>query len=100
MNLEMFKRAIIQKIPEGTILKNPLKGVTEIVSYTDDKIEYRRGEWKPKICFYELYNAVIHYQGKCLSSRELTQFSPVFAAHECHCSVLFMLITEIGIVRG
>ncbi len=32
MNLEMFKRAIIQKIPEGTILKNPLKGVTEIVS--------------------------------------------------------------------
>jgi hypothetical protein len=102
MTYEEFKKAVIKNLPPGKILDNPGGGTTLIKSYTGDILKYQRGKSTFPASLKLFYEAKVKYTGLKLSSSTLKQLSPMFdsnrSGHSCNCTLLFMILRDIGIV--
>jgi hypothetical protein len=103
MNFELFVSSIRNAAPVGFVLKNPSRGISEILETTDTKISYRRGKSKITISFDNLFKAYSSFQGQRVTSSDLKKFLPsIFdsqarpAGHSCNSTFLFTLLQHIG----
>jgi len=103
MNNRKFRRKIIKTIPIGTVMDNPGGGTSTIITYTEKKVTYQRGNSKIRIAFDDLHSAFLTFRGETLDSSMLIKFKPrVFDSkqngHSCNCTFLFMVLEKLGIV--
>jgi hypothetical protein len=103
VNYRQFYQRITSSVPVGTVLRNPGGGTTEIKTYTEKNLTYKRGKSNMSVAMRDLYDTYRHFQGTTVSSPDLRRFAPsVFdskqSGHSCNCTVLFMLLRETGIV--
>ena len=80
--------------------------VTAIVSYSETKVKYQRGDSKIEIAFADLYWGYqqIRDAGDAgLTTTQLKQLRPaVFdgaAAHGCNCTFLFQGLEKLGLIE-
>jgi hypothetical protein len=101
MTFEEFHGELKSKITLGKVMKNPGRGESTIIAYTQKgNICYQRGESCISISLIEIYNAYQHYSGKQCSSTDLKALNPrVFGTqgHGCNCSFFFMVLREMGL---
>lgn len=106
MEFPTFVSLVKSKLPQGTVLQNPGGGTTTIKDYNGDVLVYRRRNSDFRVALRALYGAFITFQGGRLSSAQLRDFAPhVFDSkgkppgHSCNCTLLYMLLREIGTVE-
>lgn len=105
MDFVIFKVKIQESVPVGTVFDNPGGGTSEVISLSDSKISYRRGNATIYVSLQDLFNAYAAFCGRRVSSPELKQSAPsVFdsqarpAGHDCNATFLFLVLRQIGIV--
>jgi hypothetical protein len=105
MDFSAFLRTVESRVPAGTVLDNPGGGTTRIVSYRDAHVTYVRGSSRFRVSLRDLHAALSHFGGARVTSNDLKEFAPtVFDSgtehpgHSCNCTLLFMLLREIGVV--
>jgi len=92
---------------KGKTFDNPSgRGTTEIICVDSDKIKYRKRNTDITIRVDILYDAYKEYYGQKCSSNDLKVYrASVFnskarpAGHNCNCTLLFLLLREIGSVN-
>jgi len=99
-----FQNEIVNKIPIGTELENPKKGLSTVCKFSDKNIYYIRGKSTICVAFSSLFKAYAHYKGRHVSSSELRHYAPeIFnsnarpSGHSCNCTFFFMLLSTIGL---
>ena len=104
MDLNSFVGKVKQNLPIGTVLKNPGKGTSEVVSFTDTKIAYMRGNSRMYVKYEDLYQAYLKFKGQYVTGSDLRTYKPhVFdssarpAGHSCNCTFLFLLLGKLGL---
>ena len=104
MDRRKFAGKVRQNLPVGTIMKNPGRGTSEVTSYTDTKIAYRRGNSTMYVSLEDLYLAYKKFQGQYVTASDLKSYKPrVFdssarpAGHSCNCTFLFLLLNRLGL---
>ena len=109
MKYEEFIKRVKEKINAGDILKNPKKGTSKIMRYTNKdnqesiKIVYKKPNSKIYVSLKDLYNSFNGKGGK-VTSTDLKEGNPhIFdsskGGHSCNCSFLFMILEKIGIIN-
>jgi hypothetical protein len=104
MNLKEFASSVKSKVPVGTVLENPRRGTSTILSYDGDRVCYERGHSRFYIDLAELGEAVEHFKGQYVTTAALKEFKPgVYDSsqrgHNCNCTLLFLLLREVGTIR-
>lgn len=106
MDLKSIREKLEQKVPPGTELTNPGGGTSTIASYGDEKVAYVRGSSTMYLPFAEIITAYKKFSGKEVSSKTLKEFRPNIydsaarpAGHSCNCTMLFLLLGEIGLAE-
>ncbi len=108
MDRQTFIDRIQEALPVGTVLHNPGRGTSTILSYSDANIGYRRGGSRFTVSFDNLYRAYARYSGKMVSTTDLHGWAPgIFdskqGGHSCNCTFLFMVLRDLGeapVIRG
>lgn len=103
MKYQEFYLQTISKLPVGTTLQNPGGGTSKITKYTNTHMVYKRGRSDIRVSMADLHAAYRTFLGKTVSSTDLREYAPrVFdskrSGHSCNCTLLFMVLDEIGIV--
>ncbi len=99
-----FRERFQRFLPVGTILNNPRKGSSEIISYRADTVTYRRGVSTIRASLVVFFNVYVKYSGVSVSSNDLRSYLPaVFdskarpAGHSCNCTFLFVSFQRMGL---
>ena len=105
MSPELLRNQLERAFPAGTVLDNPGGGTSEIVSYQETMLRYKRGKSSIYLRYDDVLAVVEAYRGRTVTSAELKAFAPsVFdssarpAGHSCNCTMLFLLLGGIGLV--
>lgn len=105
MDFDTFYQAIESRVPPGTVLQNPGGGTSTILSCRAAHVTYLRRNSRIRVSLRDLHAAFMHFAGRRLTSSRLKEFAPnVFDSgvehpgHSCNCTVLFLLLREIGVV--
>lgn len=105
MNYTEFLHRVHKSIPPGTILVNPGGGTSKIKSYSSECVSYVRKNSTITVSLKDLFDEYTRFKGGRVSSSDLKRANPaVFdsqarpAGHSCNCTLLFMILKEIGIV--
>ena len=98
-----FYQRLVSSLPVGTVLRNPGRGTSEIVSYTDTQIVYKRGNSRIYVSIMDLYDAYERFRGKTVNSTGLRNYAPqvfdsTMGGHSCNCTFLFMVLRAIGTI--
>jgi hypothetical protein len=107
MNLQTFRAGIVRTTPPGTVLDNPGRGTSSVLSYSSAGITYLRGRSKIYVAFADLFAAYSRFKGDRVSATDLKAFSPpVFDSkgtppgHSCNCTFLFLLLQNLGLASS
>jgi hypothetical protein len=107
MDFSTFTKNVQEIIPPGTILKNPGGGTTLFKSYSSGTLNYKRGKSTFPVSLKNLFETYSHFQGRKVSSSDLRKYKPsVFdskagpAGHACNCTVLFMILMQLGVIEN
>ena len=104
MNQEQFKKLIQKNIVIGKIFNNPSgRGTSTIIGNNGETIIYQRGKSKLYIKIEQLWDVYQKFLGNKLESTDLREFRPKIYdskknGHSCHCTTLFLILQDIGIV--
>lgn len=98
-------QVILKSISHGQRLNNPKKGISIIYELNQDHIVYIRGKSKIKINTDDIADVIDLFKGKKCSSLDLREWRPnIFNSncngHSCHCTFLFMLLKNAGLIEG
>ncbi len=104
MEYSVFKERFERSLPVGAIIQNPGGGSSEVVSYNNDAVAYRRGKSTMRASLRVFFEAYVKHSGGSVSSRELKSYLPeVFdsearpAGHSCNCTFLFAALQLMGL---
>jgi hypothetical protein len=97
-----FVARIAEAFPKGTVLKNPGRGTTKIISDPGSVLTFRRANSRFRVHISDLHRAYLTFKGKRVSTANLKAFAPeVFNTkengHDCNCTTLFLLLNGMGL---
>jgi len=103
MDYAEFSESLQMAVPPGTILNNPGKGTSTVISYPDGKVSYKRGGARFYVSIRDLYDAYKHFKGQLVDTSDLKSYAPTIFdstknGHSCHCTFLFLSLQRMGIV--
>ncbi len=98
-----FITIAINKVPAGSVLKNPGKGKSTIIKYDNERLCYKRGDSSFYVDLGEFASAYNNFLGKFVTTTKLKEYKPeIFDSnnegHNCHCTLLFLYLKEMGLV--
>jgi hypothetical protein len=106
MGFTVFQQTMKSRVPPDTILVNLGGGNTTVLKYDTGAVVYKRGKSRFRVALADLYEAYAKFYGTRLTSSDLRKFKPsVFDSsaphfgHSCNCTLLFMLLKEMGVVN-
>lgn len=99
---DSFVHRLRRSLPVGTVLQNPGRGTTTVISLDGDRLRYRRGRSDFYVDLCQLYAAALEFAGSRVTTKHLKAHAPsVFdlkqGGHGCHATVLLMVLAKIGI---
>jgi|GEM_PF-3379335 len=108
MNEQTFAEKVQNKLPAGTVLDNPGGGQMAILSYNGTKMVYQRGNSPITADLHDLWNAYYYFDQRkpcdvdsaALRQRYPLVFDPHQNGHAANCTMLFVLLREIGVVSA
>lgn len=105
MDFDTFKKKVKDKIPVNKELDNPGGGTSIIMSYSDNRISYKRRNSTFYVSLHDLFDSYSNFTGQKVTSNDLRSYAPSVydreahpSGHGCNCTFLFMVLEYIGIV--
>src|ERR1700733_1509812 len=103
MNYDDFVELLRQRMPVGLVLDSPGGGTSTVMSCSDVRIAYRRGQSIYQIDLCHLHDAYQHFAGGDVTTNALTDYLPqVFeqrhGGHNCHRTFFLLVLHGMGIV--
>src|SRR5947199_28121 len=104
MTVTDFASLLKQHLAPGLVLDNPGGGTSTVVWCSEERVCYRRGHWPLYVDLQASFEAYQQFNGRSVTTRELKDFAPsVYDStrhgHDCHCTLLFLALREMGIVE-
>lgn len=86
--IELIKK----NVKVGDVLQNPGGGTSEIISFTETAIRYRRGNSDISLKYESINSAYENFKGQKVSASDLADFDIEFSERRHHCNATFFLM--------
>lgn len=106
MDIYRFVSAFHDKIKVGSVLRNPQKGESTVMSINNGIITYKRENSNISVPIEVLYQSYSAFSGKKMSTNDLKTYNPeIFdssarpAGHSCNTTFLFCVLMKMSLVK-
>ncbi|WP_010249444.1 hypothetical protein [Acetivibrio cellulolyticus] len=97
--------AIRDNVKVGMVFDNPGRGSSEIVSVSNERIVYKRGNSKLYLKIQDFIDVYEKFAGKRCTTNDIKAFNPrVFCSrdngHGCHCTFIFTILDYLKLLKN